>query len=768
MAETDDTAPSPKADPRPSARTTSRRRRLWAPLRNTAYLGTTLPVVLALLIIGLWQPQPLADLRNLVFDAFQRQAPRIFDPSLPVRIIDIDEASLRELGQWPWPRTRIADLFDIATGQGAAAIGLDVVLSEADRLSPEAIIESLPPGPAREGLVPQLQGIEPHDRQLARRMAGAPVVLGVVLAPDGASHSLPRKLGVATAGDDPRPALPRFTGAVRPLDMLSETAKGLGALNWLPDDDQVVRRVPIVMALGDQIVPGFAAELLRVAQGASTIVVRGANASGHTAFGAASGVTAVKVGDFDIATGPMADVRVHFTPTDRRRFISAQDLLEGRVPAGTLDGHIVLIGTSAAGLRDTRATPIDAAVPGVEVHAQLIESVLTGDMLVRPDWALGLEIMLAFALALALVVIMPFGPALVGALIGFAAMAGLAATSWLAYRHGGLLLDAAFPILGIGLVQALGLVALYRGEQRQRAMVRQAFGRFVAPAVVDRLAENPAALTLGGEMRVLTVMFSDLRNFTSISEQYDAAGLTAFMNEYLTPMTDIVLDERGTVDKYIGDALMAFWNAPLDVPDHAARATRAALAMVTQLERLNEGWAAQAAREGRPHVRVTAGFGLATGPCSVGNMGSLRRFDYSALGDDVNLASRLEAATRHYGLASLAAEATRNAAADFAWLEVDRVRVKGKTRATTLYTLVGDERMAKDEEFLRLASTVTQIHKLRRAREFAAARAACTGVERIAPASLHGFVAHLIADLEKLMAKPPGPDWDGIRTFETK
>jgi adenylate cyclase len=736
--------------------------------RRLACLIATVPLIVLVLLVGLAQPRPLVDLRNLVFDTYQRTKPRLYDPTLPVVIVDIDEASLRRLGQWPWPRTFVSDLIVRVIDMGAATVALDLVFAEPDRLSPEQLIATLPPGEMRDSLAATLSAVEPNDRVLARRITGVPVVLATVLTPTGAHDSQPRKAGIVIAGDDPRPFMPRFSRVTRPLDELSAAAAGLGAINWNPDDDQTVRRVPMVLTLGDTIVPGLAAETLRVAQGASTIILRASNASGAMDFGARTGLSAIRIGAFEIPVGAAGDVRVHYTKTDRRRFVSAADVMAGRLPRDAFDGRIVLVGTSAPGLMDLRATPVDPVVPGVEVHAQTIESILTRDMLVRPDWAIGAEVVAAVAVAALIALILPLGPALWGALAGAALIGGLGLASWWLHARHGLLLDASFPALSAAAVQASGLVALYRTEQRQKAQVRAAFGRFVAPTVVDRLAENPDALTLGGELRTLTVMFSDLRDFTRISEQYDAAGLANFMNEYLTPMTDIVLDHAGTVDKFIGDAVMAFWNAPLDVTDHAGKAARAALAMTDRLARLNMEWAARAEREGRPHVPVTAGFGLATGPCSVGNMGSSRRFDYSALGDDVNLASRLEAATRFYKVAILASQATRDAAPDLAWIEVDTVRVKGKLRPTRLYTLLGDTRLAASADFRSLADTVSAIHERTRTHNFAGARHACRDLRTTLPAELAAYLTSLEERLDALIASPPNADWDGIRVFETK
>jgi len=703
------------------------------------YAGAVALPALIVVAFGFIAPPLLRDLNNLVFDGYQRVAPRAWDPDAAVRIIDIDDESLARVGQWPWPRSTLAALVTRLGELGATAAAFDIVLAEPDAASPEAAVRLLPATPGRAVLERELGGAKPNDARLAEAIAGMPIILGAVLTHGSGATDFPIKVGLATLGDDPRRFLPAFSGAIAPLPALAQASAGVGAVNWLADRDQVVRRVPLLLAIGDRVAPSLALEALRVAQGASTVVVRASNASGETAFGAHSGVNAVKVGDLEIPTDAQAELRVHYTRTEPRRFLPAWKVLSGAVDPDSVRDHIAVIGISALALRDQRATPVNASVAGVEIHAQVIEQVLAGAWLTRPDWAPGAELALAALLALAVALALPRVTAAAGALGALVIVAALGAASWQSFSASGLLLDPILPGLSAVATYGSGVVWLYRDEQRRRRQVHEAFGRYVSPAVVARLAEDPDKLVLGGETRTLSIMFCDVRGFTSLAERFDAQGLTRFMNEYLTGMTDAILTHRGTIDKYIGDAVMAFWNAPLDEPDHARCAARATLGMIGALDALNRGWRAQADGRGAPHDDVRIGIGLATGDCSVGNFGSIHRFDYSAMGDHVNLASRLEGATKFYQTDILAAQATRERADDFAWLEVDALRVKGKAEIVRVHTLLGDETMRRSAEFADLNKAHDAMIEAYRGADFAAAIALAHDLAGSAPPRLRGF-----------------------------
>ena len=734
--------------------------RLPRAFRDATYHLSWFGAAAGIVALHLLQPSLAMRGQDQVFDLYQRLRPRAFDADAPVKVIDIDDQSIARFGQWPWPRSRIAELVDRLREARVAAIAFDMVFSEPDRTSADAFLAGLPDATRREAVRSALGTTEDNDARLARSIEGAPVVLGAILTQGRDLADFAAPYGFATAGDDPRGFAPDFSGAVVPLAGLLGAAHGLGAVNWLADNDQIVRRVPLVLAAGGRLVPSLAMESVRVAQGASSYVVRASAASGDTAL--VRGIQSVRVGAVTAASGTDGSIRLHFTPHRAERFVSAGRVLDGSVDRVVLEGSIVVVGSSSPGLVDIRATPVDPAMPGVEVQAQAVEAVLSQAQLLRPGWATA-ETASGVLLAAALAVLLPFVPALVGAAAAAGLVGATGAASWWAFSSLHMLLDPVAPG-ALVIASYLGATsALFRAEQRDRRFVQGAFGRFVSPDVVSRLTRDPRGLVLGGEQRELTVMFTDIRNFSAIAERMSAQDLTRFMNRYLSPMTEIVLAHAGTVDKYIGDAIMAFWNAPLPDPAHAEHAVRAALAMLAALPGLRSELAATDAD--LPPIRC--GIGLASGPCVVGNLGSNLRFDYSALGDDVNLASRLEGLTKLYGLDILATEGTRRLAPDMAWLTVDTVVVAGRTAATQVATLVGDETLAGSDDFRALSAAHDAMLVVYRSGHFDAALASIGLLRATAPASLSAMY-DAYAQRCRAAMEQTSEGWDPIRRLSHK
>ncbi|WEK52492.1 MAG: adenylate/guanylate cyclase domain-containing protein [Candidatus Kaistia colombiensis] len=471
------------------------------------------------------------------------------------------------------------------------------------------------------------------------------------------------------------------------MPALDAAAKGLGSINWLQDRDQIVRRVPLVFRVGDALVPSLAAEALRVAQDAGSYILKGSNASGEAAFGRSTGLNHIRIGALVVPTDADGAIWLRFRPSDPAGFVSAKDVLDGSIPAHLMEGRIVLVGTSAAGLLDLRATPLDSAVPGVEIHAQVIEHILSGRSLTRPDFASGVEIAGIVGLGALLALILPHVSAVTAAILGVLAVGGILAGGFVAYLRAGLLFDPFYPALVIALLVTGSVLYTFRQAERARAGIRRAFQHYVSPAVVDEIIADPTRLELGGEMRELTLLFCDVRNFTTLAEGMSAAELTGFINELMAPLSDIILRHRGTIDKYMGDAVMAFWNAPLDDPDHARHALDAAEAMMAAMAGLNANWQRLAAERGRAMPEVRIGIGINTGPCCVGNLGTAQRFDYSAIGDEVNIASRLEQLTKEYGLGVIVGEPTVRAAGTAGLVEIDRIRVRGRSGMSRIFTM---------------------------------------------------------------------------------
>jgi adenylate cyclase len=719
-------------------------------------------ILLAAVLIRLADPFVIQALRLISFDYYQRLTPQKYDPDTPVRVVDIDEASLARVGQWPWPRTVVADLLDRLGKAGAAVVAFDVQFAEADRTSLEQIVRRLPQGEAGR-LADVIVGRTTNDEAFAEVLGRTPSVLATALSGGSGTFKFPRKAGFAIGGDDPRAFIPSFSGGAGNLAAFEAAAAGIGSINWVPDRDQVLRRVALVYRSGDTYIPSLFAEALRVAQGASTYILKSSNASGESAFGQHSGLNHIRIGDIEVPTDRDGAIWLKFRPSAPENFISAASVLAGTVPPSEIEGRIILIGSSAPGLLDLRATPLDAAVPGVEIIAQSIEHVLSGRALTRPDYALALEQFIIIAFGILIAFVLAKVSARAAGLMGLFAIMSLLAGGWLAFIHLGLLLDPLYPALALLLLLATATFYVYRQVEVQRAEVRRAFSRYVSPDVVSDLIADPGKLELGGEVRELTLLFCDVRNFTSISERLSAAELTRFINELLTPLSDVILRNRGTIDKYMGDAIMAFWNAPLAVPDHAAQACRSALDMAARMHELNERWREEAEAAGRTHSDVRIGIGINTGNCCVGNLGSVQRFDYSAIGDEVNVASRFEGLAKVYGLTAIVGERTIRDAPALAAIELDLVRVSGREKPTAIYTfcnLLG----ADAERMVQLQGAHADFLVRFRAQQWDAAEAAIARCQALGIADLAHYYALFLSRIAAYRAAPPPEEWGGVFT----
>jgi adenylate cyclase len=725
--------------------------------------GRALCVGLLLPLVGLRiiDPAPFEELRVRTFDTFQLLHPRV-DTSRPVVIVDIDDRSLDAYGQWPWPRTRLATMVTKLSQLGARVIGFDIIFAEPDRLSPDLVASQLQG--LDEATRERLRAAPNNDQVLAQAFRQTRVVLGEAGLPSALERSRPPRppRGTAMLGNDPTPFLFDFPGLLRNISVLEDAAAGLGQLSIRTERDGIVRRVPMVMLVDGSVLPSLTTEMLRLASQSDSLLIRADKA----------GLASVAVDGLQMQTDRNGQLWVHFSHHNPARFVSAVDLLEDRVPRERIDGKLVLIGTSAVGLLDAKTTPIDPLMPGVEVHAQILENTLTKSTLSHPNYATVVEIILAIVVAGAVIWMVPiFGPLpilIMGALIA----AIVASLSWYLYVNYRLLLDLTFPIVTSFLIYIVLVFANYITEQTQRRRIRSAFGQYLSPALVARLAEAPEKLVLGGEVRDLTVMFSDVRGFTTISELYkdDPQGLISLMNRLLTPLTNAIVDRRGTIDKYMGDAIMAFWNAPLDDPAHDTNACAAALDMIERVDTLNAERKREADDGGAPFVPIRIGIGLNTGSCVVGNMGSDLRFDYSALGDSVNLASRLEGLSKLYAMPIIAGSRTALAAKDkFAILEIDFIRVKGKTQPEVVYTVSGREELARTEAFQTLRNINLDMLTCYRSRNWDGARRALDKVRALDTTGHMSTYYDLYARrIAAFAATPPPDDWDGVYTLQTK
>ncbi len=697
-------------------------------------------------------------------------------PTGAVAIVAIDEASLAEVGRWPWSRATMARLIDALRVSEPAVVGLDIVFAEPSDLSVFDAADAPADIPAEpwQRAVAVLRERADVDAGLARAIArSGNVVLGYFYdkeLPPAEGQRPPRPYDLVRPspsgrGETRTPAVGRQRANLPALD---EAAAGTGYFNVEPDPaDGTVRSVPLLLRGPDTWSVPLTLAMLRTALGLPLKVV-------FEDFG----VDTVSLGrDIEIPVGEDGMLRVNYRgPRGSIETVSAADVLAGRLPEGTLAGRIVLVGVTAVGAGDVRVAPVDPVFPGPEVHATVLDSILAEDYLVEGKWLVLVEIACMLAGAMLLGLVLPrIGP-VPGALVVLASGAGWLYTGQYLFESAGFLLSVSYPLVVILGCYVAVTVRGFLTERAEKLRVRRAFSSYMAPELVDLVSADPERLKLGGEKRELSILFSDIRGFTTISEQFDPEALTRLMNRFLTPMTHEILERKGTVDKYIGDAIMAFWNAPLDVPDHRGQACAAALAMTRLLEPLNLELAAEAAVEGRSHIELRAGIGINTGPAVVGNMGSDVRFDYSLLGDSVNLAARCESITKQYGVSVMVTESVQEGVPDFATLEVDLVRVKGKTRPVRLFTLVGEPEIGASEGFVALRREHEAMVAAYRGRDFEAAIALADRARALVPDglvldSVHGleFLYDLYVERSRrFLVEPPPEGWTGEFVADSK
>lgn len=655
-------------------------------------------VALAVLAL-VWQPAALLSLRHAQFDQFQRWHPRV-PQSAPVTVVDVDEASLSALGQWPWPRERLARLIETLHRGGAAVVALDVLLTEPDRTAPAAMARHWG---AQGSLAQALAALPDPDETLAATLRQVPVVLGLSLreplpqgaapdTPDGAQSTHPQPpYRVVLQGQGALDYVHRLDGVLAPLPVLAQAAAGWGALNFVSDSDGVLRRVPLVLRQGEQAVPSLVTESLRLALGAPHIVLQG----GQQAI---EGLQALRLGPMELPVTAQGEVWLHYSASGFQPVLSALDVLQGvasaapepsapaappapSAPAGAAPwaGHIVLVGSSAQGLMDLRATPLGHNIPGVQAHVQALEQVLTGTLLQRPSWALGLEALwavLACALVGAVAVALPAAPAAAVALAVWALSLG---TAWAAFVHGQLLLDATPALLWSLLAFVLCSLHKHLASERQQRWVREAFARYVSPNLVQHLVAHPEQLELGGKRQQCSFVFTDLAGFTRLMETLDPAQAVSLLNTYLDRMVAIAFSHQGTLDRIVGDAVAIVFSAPIEQHDHAQRALDCAL----EMHAFAQGYAAQIQAQGIAfgHTRI----GVHTGEVIVGNFGGSTMFDYRALGDPVNTASRLEGANKYLGSWVCVSEATLQACTKAQVRPMARLVVQGRAQVLAVF-----------------------------------------------------------------------------------
>ena len=660
---------------------------------SVIFLGIVL--ISGLVVARIVDPVPLQSLRSAYFDYLQRLDPRDYQ-DLPVRVVDIDETSLARYGQWPWPRDLMAQLVDRLTEAEAAVIAFDVLFAEPDRYSPRLLLEDAALRALLQDDISEeaLQTLDNDDR-FARAMSGSAVILGVASAASGGmAASEIRTPGLVEIGNSPRAGLYLFTRSTTLVPQLADAALGFGNINTAPGlNDGTIRQVPLLWRTETSAVASLGLEALRVAFGESTMILRGVG----TLEGA---VASIQLGGLTIPTTTSGEIWVRYRHDDPRLYISAVDVLDAENAESlqqAVQGRIILVGTSAAGLLDIRTTALGESVPGVSIHAQMIEQILLEDHLTRSDLVVGLEIITQALLGLLVAFAMARTGPTASLLVSGVAAAGIIAASWLMFQHHAVLVDATYPILGGAL--SLGLLTAFRFvvTDREKRMIRTSFSQYLAPSVLSEIEDRGFKIELGGEMRELTVMFTDIRNFTPLSESMPADALVPLLNDLFTGLSQEILDFGGTIDKFIGDSVMAFWNAPLNVADHSRQAALAALGM-------RDAMAKFLATRTDLEREIEIGIGLHAGEACVGNIGSRQRFNYSAIGNAVNVAARVESSCKIVGFDIVASGTVHDAAPDLAWLPLGSVALKGVGQRQALFALVGGAQLALSDAFKAMAT----------------------------------------------------------------
>lgn len=733
-----------------------------------------LPLLLALLhATGMLAVPVLERLDLLIYDARLRAAmPRTLDDR--IAIIDIDEDSLERVGHWPWGRDKLARFTqELLERQQAAVIGFDVVFAEPDGSSGLASLQSLAQGPLRgqASFAAQLERIAPDldfDARFARTLEGQNVVLGYYFTSDRDGRA---------RGTLPAPALDPAHLQGRPLRsttwnghgsniaVLARAAPVAGFFNAMNDDDGVVRSLPLLAEYQGQYYESLALAVFRVLLGMPE--VRPGFAPGGAGV-AAPALQAIELHQEGRSLPLPVDERLATLVPYRGpggpqggsfRYIPAADVLEGRLPAASLQGQIVLVGSTTPGLQDLRATPVGGAYPGVEAHANMIAGFLDGKSTVRPDYAIGFDVLQILGAGLLLAVALPLLSAGAAVSLSLGALGGLVALNLWLYQAHGLAMPLAAVLAVVLLAYALNMSYGYFVESRAKRGLAQLFGTYVPPELVDEMVLEPERYSMQAASRDLTVMFCDMRGFTAMSERMEPVQLQALLNDIFTRLTQVIRQRRGTIDKYMGDCVMAFWGAPVETPGHAALAVQAALGMVQAVQALN------AEHRARALLEIGVGIGLNTGAMCVGDMGSDIRRSYTVIGDAVNLGSRLEGLCKVYGVEIVASETTHAQAPGFVWQELDRVCVKGKEQAVAIYRPLGVEGAVDDARLQALAQWHEWLAAFR-AQDWIRCDTLWPALQSRPPG---GNLLNLYAQrLQAQRVLPYNPDWDGATHFDTK
>lgn len=766
------------ATPRPSR---------WRSLReHRARIAISLLPLLLLLLhtFGVLPMGALQRLDDMVYDTRLR-ATMPGTLNTEVVIVDIDEKSLAEVGRWPWSRQHMAQLVDtLFDDQRIALLGFDSVFAEPDDSSGLRQLQQLARGPLADqpGFAQQVQTLQAEldfDARFAHALQGRPVVMGYYFTSDRegrTSGTLPAPVLSSEALQGRRLLSTRWNGFGANLGTLAQAAPRAGFFNALPSSDGVVRALPLLAEYDGQYYESLALAMFRLLLGSPHIepgLAQSAPSDSGTLILKSLRLRHAQPGQgtLDIPVDHRVAALVPFRGRGGPQggsftYVSAADVLAGRLPAGQLHNKLVLLGTTAPGLFDLRATPVGETYPGVETHANLLAGLLHGQLVTRPDYAVGYEVVMLIVAGLALALVLPLLSARWAVVYSLLLMAGLIGLNLWFYVGLQLALPLASVLVMAALTFALNMSYGYIVESRAKRELANLFGSYVPPELVDEMVKDPDRYNMTATTRELTVLFCDMRGFTQLSETMEPTQLQALLNQVFSRLTTIIRQHRGTIDKYMGDCVMAFWGAPVDTPAHASLAVRAALDMVQAIEAINR----EHVRTGLPIIGV--GIGINTGAMCVGDMGSSLRRSYTVVGDAVNLAARLEGLTRLYGCDIIASETTQAQVPQFLWQELDRVRVKGKASAVTIHTPLGsvhaaahasDDAHAAQTQELALWQQALQAW---RNQDWPTCAKALQALQQRSP---HNPLYRLYAQrLHEVQQHPHRPDWDGTTRFDSK
>ncbi len=783
---------------------------------NFRLIVTILSIVAAMLLglVRISDPEFVQVLRLKYFDQLQIKYPRATEGQTYSVIVDIDEKSLREIGQWPWPRTVLADLFNKSKDAGMLVLGLDVLFAEKDRTSPELIANDVKNrNPEIANLLKKL----PSNESLAMEaMKKFPVVIGhsgLDVTGDADRDDIKDTSVKVFLGKNQKPKdwLISYPGLLANVTEFESAASGAGTVSVAEEPDGIIRRVPLISNVAGTVRPTLGLDMIRVAFKGNSIATRtGINGLEEIIIQTKS------IGNAAIPTDENGRVWIYYGESDSakkeksRYYVSAVDIINGNVGKERLSGKLGILGTSATGLKDIRPTPVEDRMPGVEIHANLIDTVISAilyytsnknaNSVYNSSVKKGMseedaikeknkvkikgapflksgsnmkfyESLFTILLGLFITIFaLRFGP-LVNISFLLLIIGAAFYISIKMFLEDKTLFDPTFAGFSTFIIYFGNTFANYLRDANEKKQIRGAFSQYLSPALVEQLADDPEKLVLGGETKKMTFLFCDVRGFTTISESFkaDPQGLTRLINRFLTPLTNEIINENGTIDKYMGDCIMAFWNAPIDVEGHEKMACDATLKMHKAMAELNKIREDEAKAENKKFLELKIGIGLNTGGCVVGNMGSDQRFDYSVLGDSVNLASRLEGQSKSYGVKTvIGPETNESVKGSYATLQLDMIAVKGKKEAVTIFTLVGDSNFKASSEFKNLEKSHIKILDFYFNQKWQECLIEIETAKILCNNLMSEYYEIMSKRINEFKKSPPPDNWDGVYIATSK